>query len=162
MDVQAFITFLSANYLIPVWAVIIFNYITGVASAGKAGIFEWKIAFKGLIGLIYAFIGYIAFAIFAFFMQGIMIYGISFTSLFLIIMTILVAYKANSMIINSVDLLGLPQLKVLEELDAKVKEIIAADQGKLFITGVEPEEVINYSEPPVDATEEPIGPEGVV
>lgn len=156
MNLTLFFEFLSNNYLVVIWAVLIGNYITGVFCAAKGKTFQFGVAFDGLLSLIYAAVGYLMFGAFAFFMQEVNIYGISFTAVFLVVMTILIAYKGNSLAINAVYLLGLPQLKLLEELDEKVKEIINGSYKHQILVGVTADDQAAFETPEIEEpTENP-------
>lgn len=156
MDLKLFLEFLLNNYLVVIWAVLIGNYITGIFSAAKGKTFQFGLAIEGLLNLVYAAVGYVMFGVFAFFMQGQSIYDISFTAVFLVIMTILIAYKGNSLAINAVYLLGLPPIKILEDLDEKVKEIINGDYKHEFLAGVTADDHGASDEPEInEATIDP-------
>lgn len=137
-----FITFLVTNYLWVLVGVVIGNVFTGTFKALKDKSFNRQDALEGVFGVGYFAIGYLAFSVFAYSLQGIEIYDISFTSLYLIIITILIVYKGNSLVQNATALMGLPYLKVLEDLDAKVKELVATSKMKQLNAEIKDEKVV--------------------
>lgn len=136
-----FYAFLKLYFLFALIAVVVGNFITGTVLAVKNK--EWRLdaMIDGFLGIVFSAVGYLTIGVFAFLLIGLDILGISFTPVFVIIVGLAILYKGNSLFINSVHLMGLPTPKILDELDAKIKELFQESQINKFVTGIQSYEV---------------------
>lgn len=102
---------------------IIGNYLFGVIShIGKD--FSIKVALQGLWATVKKLIGAIALWIGYQYTQDVEIIGVAYSVVAWTLLGFVGAYNLNSFLLNATNLSGLENVKILQELDDKLKELI--------------------------------------
>ena len=116
---------------------IIGNYLFGVINhIGKD--FSIKVALDGLWATIKKLIGAAALYLGYVYTQDIEIIGVAYSVVAWALLGFVGAYNLNSFLLNATNLSGIKNVKILKDLDDKLKELI----GKDYAFGVEPSEDI--------------------
>lgn len=119
---QDILQFLKEQFALILLVAAVGNLIMGVISGTKATKFNPDKLLKGFTNIVFLAIGFVCVGLLVYMLQEVKIEELAIFPLGFKGLTILIiAYKANSMLLNYVTISGIPMPKIMTNIDEKVK-----------------------------------------